>query len=176
MEGPRVIDHCWDKFITNSERLGEVRNQLYPSLELSTINRGLLQLIENQINSAVTTGDDQQIAATREQLAEIIENLDRIAQLNPSQQSDVKALKSELNGYYSTATRQGLSKPTGHRGVIQLNVNLSHEFYSDVKVALLHICDGRHPGVYLPFLVFVCNVVLNGPPYLLLRLMSSAYF
>ncbi|MEC9083142.1 MAG: methyl-accepting chemotaxis protein, partial [Pseudomonadota bacterium] len=89
----------------NSERLGEVRNQLYPSLELSTINRGLLQLIENQINSAVTTGDDQQIAATREQLAEIIENLDRIAQLNPSQQSDVKALKSELNGYYSTATR-----------------------------------------------------------------------
>lgn len=89
----------------NSERLGEVRNQLYPSLELSTINRGLLQLIENQINSAVTTGDDQQIAATREQLAEIIENLDRIAQLNPSQQSDVKALKSELNGYYNTATR-----------------------------------------------------------------------
>lgn len=78
--------------------------------------------------------------------------------------------------YYSTATRQGLSKPTGHRGVIQLNVNLSHEFYSDVKVALLHLCDGRHPGVYLPFLVFVCNVVLNGPPYLLLRLMSSVYF
>lgn len=56
----------------NSERLSEVRDQLYPSLELSTINRGLLQLIENQINTAVTTGDDQQIAATREQLAENI--------------------------------------------------------------------------------------------------------
>ncbi len=89
----------------NSERLSEVRDQLYPSLELSTINRGLLQLIENQINTAVTTGDDQQIAATREQLAEISANLDRIATLNPALRDQVKALKSELNGYYNTATR-----------------------------------------------------------------------
>src|SRR5690554_7731080 len=67
----------------NSQRLSEVRDQLYPSLELSTINRGLLQLIENQINSAVTTGDDQQLAATREQRDEIASNLGKIATLNP---------------------------------------------------------------------------------------------
>lgn len=90
---------------SNSERLSEVRDQLYPSLELSTINRGVLQLIENQINSAVTTGDDQQIAATREQLTEISANLDRIATLNPALRDQVSALKSELNGYYNTATR-----------------------------------------------------------------------
>lgn len=88
----------------NSDRLSEVRNQLYPSLELSTINRGLLQLIENQINSAVTTGDDQQIAATKEQLAEISANLDRIASLNPGLRSQVESLHSELDSYFRKAT------------------------------------------------------------------------
>jgi len=89
----------------NSERLSEVRDQLYPSLELSTINRGLLQLIENQINSAVTTGDDQQIAATLEQLTQINSNLEQIASLNPKLQDQVKVLHSNLSLYYNNASR-----------------------------------------------------------------------
>lgn len=89
----------------NSERLREVRDQLYPSLELSTINRGLLQLIENQVSSAVTTGDDQQLAATREQRDEIASNLEKIAALNPGLKEKAAALRTALNTYYANATR-----------------------------------------------------------------------
>jgi len=89
----------------NSERLTEVRDQLYPSLKLSTINQGTLQLVENQINSAVTTGNDQQLKATREQRNEITENLKEIAALNPSLNNRAAKLQEDLNTYYSNATR-----------------------------------------------------------------------
>ena len=60
--------------------------------------------------------------------------------------------------------RNGTSEP------IYLNVNLAYEFWSDVDISLLHAFDGSHPSVYLPYAVVVCNVLLNGPPFLLLWL------
>jgi len=89
----------------NSERLTEVRDQLYPSLELSTINQGRLQLIENQVNSAVTTGDDQQLAATRNLKDEIAANLRKIAALNPGLSQQASSLSRDLETYYGNATR-----------------------------------------------------------------------
>jgi len=89
----------------NSDRLTEVRDQLYPSVELSTINRGLLQLIENQINNAVTTGDAQQVQATEQELGEINDNLDKIAALNPGLKQKTNRLQTELNTYYNNAAR-----------------------------------------------------------------------
>lgn len=89
----------------NSERLNEVRNQLYPSLELSTVNRGLLQLMENQINNAVATGDDQQLAGTRKHRDEIAANLKEIAVLQPGLKTQTSALQRELDSYYNNATR-----------------------------------------------------------------------
>lgn len=93
----------------NSERLSEVRDQLYPSLELSTINRGLLQLIENQISSAVTTGDDQQLETTREQRDEISGNLRKISALNPGLRPQAEKLRTDLETYYGNATRMATS-------------------------------------------------------------------
>jgi methyl-accepting chemotaxis protein len=90
---------------SNSQRLAEVRDQLYPSLELSTINRGLLQLIENQINSAVTTGDDQQLEATAAQKNDITSNLQKIADLNPGLSQQANQLGRDLDTYYSNANR-----------------------------------------------------------------------
>jgi len=54
------------------------------------------------------------------------------------------------------------------RGEIVLNVNLAYEFWDDIDIDFLHIFDRQNPAVYLPFAVFVCNVILNGPPFLLL--------
>lgn len=93
----------------NSERLAEVRNQLYPSLELSTINQGLLRLIENQINGAVTTGDDQQLKATTQQKDEIASNLKKISELNPGLSQQSSRLKTDLDTYYNNATRIAMS-------------------------------------------------------------------
>ena len=94
---------------SNSERLNEVRNQLYPSLELSTINQGLLQLIENQISGAVTTGDDQQLKQTQAKCDAITDNLEQIADLNPTLKSQIAGVRDDLNTYHRNATQLALS-------------------------------------------------------------------
>lgn len=53
-----------------------------------------------------------------------------------------------------------------------LNVNLSFEFWKDVKIGLLHLFDNRHPLLYLPYFILFGNIFLNGPPYLLLAGLS----
>ncbi|WP_166256966.1 methyl-accepting chemotaxis protein [Marinobacter salicampi] len=90
---------------SNSERLNQVRDRLYPTLELTTVNRGQLQLMEQQINGSVATGDDQQLASTREYLDTITGNLNEIAALNPALSSETKKLRQQLEGYYANATR-----------------------------------------------------------------------
>ena len=56
---------------------------------------------------------------------------------------------------------------------IVLNVNLAYEFWDDIDIGFLHIFDRQNPFVYLPYAVFVCNVVLNGPPFMLLSKLTS---
>jgi hypothetical protein len=56
---------------------------------------------------------------------------------------------------------------SGH--VHYLNVNAAYEFWKDVKISILHICDNSHPIIYLLFMFVLANCCLNGPPYLLLK-------
>jgi len=48
-----------------------------------------------------------------------------------------------------------------HDKVKVWNINLAYEFYQDVAIPPLHIADHRHSLVYLPFLIIVCNFILN---------------
>jgi hypothetical protein len=59
---------------------------------------------------------------------------------------------------------------------IPLNVNCAHWFWPDIEIPFLHAFNDRHPLLYMPYLVFVCNVVLNGPPYVFLRWLSKRLF
>lgn len=90
---------------SNSERLNQVRDRLYPTLELTTVNLGQLQLMEQQINGSVATGDDQQLNDTQEFRDTIVENLREISRLNPELADKSEALGQSLERYYSEATR-----------------------------------------------------------------------
>ncbi|MDX1553453.1 MAG: methyl-accepting chemotaxis protein [Marinobacter sp.] len=90
---------------SNSERLNQVRDRLYPTLELTTVNLGQLQLMEQQINGSVATGDDQQLDDTQEFRATIVANLREISSLNPELANKSKALSQSLERYYAEATR-----------------------------------------------------------------------
>lgn len=90
---------------SNSERLNQVRDRLYPTLELTTINQGQLRLMEQQINGSVATGDDQQLNATREYLDTITSNLREISRLNPALAENAQTLRQNLQNYYDNATR-----------------------------------------------------------------------
>lgn len=63
--------------------------------------------------------------------------------------------------------RPGLDDP------VYLNVNLAHEFWDDVDIDFLHWLDGKSPFAYIPYAVVLCNVVLNGPPFLCLWWLMS---
>ncbi|WP_166256183.1 methyl-accepting chemotaxis protein [Marinobacter salicampi] len=89
----------------NSERLNQVKDRLYPTLELTTINQGQLRLMEQQINGSVATGDDQQLEATREYLDTITSNLGEISSLNPALANEARTLRQGLQSYYDNATR-----------------------------------------------------------------------
>lgn len=90
---------------SNSERLNQVKDRLYPTLELTTVNLGQLQLMEQQINGSVATGDDQQLDETREFRDTILANLREVSDLNPELAKNAKALSQALERYYSEATR-----------------------------------------------------------------------
>ncbi|HEY9120133.1 MAG TPA: HAMP domain-containing protein, partial [Marinobacter sp.] len=90
---------------SNSERLNQVRDRLYPTLELTTVNLGQLQLMEQQINGSVATGDDQQLEDTQEFRHTIVANLREISSLNPELAGKSKALGQSLERYYAEATR-----------------------------------------------------------------------
>eukprot|EP00128_Syssomonas_multiformis_P017930 Colp12_sorted_trinity150504_noHs@11131 len=55
---------------------------------------------------------------------------------------------------------------------LYLNINMGHEFTKDIPVAFLHWFDKHRGPVYMPWILFVGNVVVNLPCFLLLRLMS----
>ena len=93
----------------NSERLSEINDRLYPTLELTTVNLGQLKLMEQQINGAVATGDDQQLADTQAFQQTILENLSAIAGLNPGLKDQTRAIERQLTTYYDNATRIALS-------------------------------------------------------------------
>ncbi|RUT76948.1 methyl-accepting chemotaxis protein [Marinobacter sp. NP-6] len=88
----------------NSERLDDVDQRLYPTLELSTINLGQLSLIELQISSAVATGDEAQLDATKEHYQTILRNLGRMGRLNPQILAETDALAERVKTYYNNAT------------------------------------------------------------------------
>jgi len=56
------------------------------------------------------------------------------------------------------------------------NINLCYEFYEDVAIPPLHILDHRPPYVFLPFLVVVCNFVLNVVPVAVVIALSRVPF
>lgn len=89
----------------NSSRLAEVESRLYPTLELTTINLGSLLLMEQQLNSSVTTGDESALEAVDKHYREIKDNLHKLAGLNEALTSDVNAIDSQLSQWYETAVR-----------------------------------------------------------------------
>lgn len=89
----------------NSSRLTEVESRLYPTLELTTINLGSLLLMEQQINSSVTTGDETALENADKHYREIKDNLQKLTGLNEELSADVRVIDSQLTGWYETAVR-----------------------------------------------------------------------
>lgn len=89
----------------NSSRLAEVEQRIYPTLELTTINLGSLLLMEQQINSSVTTGDEQALDDAGKHYQEIRENLATLSALSSDLSVQAKALDTQLENWFTTSVR-----------------------------------------------------------------------
>ncbi|HSC66236.1 MAG TPA: methyl-accepting chemotaxis protein, partial [Cellvibrio sp.] len=89
----------------NSGRLADVQQRIYPTLELTTVNLGSLLLMEQQINSSVTTGDEQALADADKHYQEIRQNLAKLSSLSSDLSVQVKDLDAQLQEWYTTAVR-----------------------------------------------------------------------
>ncbi|MDO8345174.1 MAG: methyl-accepting chemotaxis protein [Cellvibrio sp.] len=89
----------------NSARLADVEQRIYPTLELTTINLGSLLLMEQLINSSVTTGDEQALADADKHYQEIRQNLDKLSSLSGDLSVQVKNIDTQLQDWYTTAIR-----------------------------------------------------------------------
>jgi len=102
-----VISQGYSMWIerANSARLAAVEQRIYPTLELTTINLGSLLLMEQQINSAVTTGDEQALADADEHYQEIRQNLAKLSSLSGDLSLQINDIDAQLQDWYTTAVR-----------------------------------------------------------------------
>ncbi len=102
-----VISQGYSQWIEhkNSGRLAQVERQLYPTLELTTVNLGSLLLMEQQINGSVTTGDESALEHADKHYQEIRGNLQKLSSLNADLADEVQKIDELLQDWYSTASR-----------------------------------------------------------------------
>ncbi len=89
----------------NTQRLQSAEQRLYPTLELTTINLGALLLMEHQINSAVTTGDDQPLTIAEEHYLEIRANLKKISGLSDELKGKADEIEKLLVAWHDPTVR-----------------------------------------------------------------------
>lgn len=87
----------------NAERLNGLQTQLYPVLELATQNEGLLLQLDQQIQTAVTTGEEDSLMTADAIVVSINNNLNNMANLVPAQIHDINQIKTELALYHKNA-------------------------------------------------------------------------
>ncbi|WP_394130045.1 methyl-accepting chemotaxis protein [Shewanella maritima] len=88
---------------SNEERLNSIQDKLYPALNLATINDGLLIQLDQVIQSAVTTGEEESLDIAADMVNQISENLTNLGQLFPSERQDTEQFKSDVLTYHSNA-------------------------------------------------------------------------
>ncbi|SFC33064.1 methyl-accepting chemotaxis protein [Marinospirillum celere] len=88
---------------SNSKTLQHLNYQLYPAVELTTRNQSLLQLIEFQINSAVTTGDDQALNDAQGNYEKTLAAMKKLPQLSSDFVNESQTAEKALKDWYSSA-------------------------------------------------------------------------
>ncbi|QYJ87602.1 methyl-accepting chemotaxis protein [Shewanella mesophila] len=87
----------------NAQRLNRVNEQLFPVMKLATVNEGLMIQLEQNIQSAVTTGEEDTLIIVDKMIKQIGDNLNNISQLLPEESNEAQAMREELIVYHRNA-------------------------------------------------------------------------
>jgi methyl-accepting chemotaxis protein len=87
----------------NAERLNGLQTQLYPVLELATQNEGLLLQLDQHIQTAITTGEEDSLDTVDAIVININNNLKRVAELTPEHSQEINQINAQLSLYHQNA-------------------------------------------------------------------------
>ena len=87
----------------NAQRLNGLQNQLYPALNIATVNQGLLLQLDQTIQSAITTGEEDSLDVAATMVKQITDNLTELAILLPTEVNYVQQQKRDLTLYHENA-------------------------------------------------------------------------
>ncbi|AZG72977.1 methyl-accepting chemotaxis protein [Shewanella livingstonensis] len=87
----------------NAQRLNGLQNQLYPALNLATVNQGLILQLDQTIQSAITTGEEDALDVANTMVLQISTNLRQLVELLPEEASTARQLNNDVSIYYNNA-------------------------------------------------------------------------
>lgn len=87
----------------NAERLNHLNNKLFPALQLATINEGLVIQLEQTIQSAVTTGEEESLVTVEKMVEKITSNLNKISQDLSEETTHARDMEKNLKIYHENA-------------------------------------------------------------------------
>jgi len=88
----------------NEQRLNGLQNQLYPALNLATINQGLILQLDQTIQSAITTGEEDALDVANNMVLQISTNLRQLIDLLPAEAAAAQKMNRDMNIYYDNAS------------------------------------------------------------------------
>ena len=88
----------------NEQRLNGLQNQLYPALNLATINQGLILQLDQTIQSAITTGEEDALDVANNMVLQISANLRQLIDLLPAEAAAAQKMNRDMNIYYDNAS------------------------------------------------------------------------
>tara|TARA_R110001592_G_scaffold200393_1_gene449203 strand:+ start:541 stop:2157 length:1617 start_codon:yes stop_codon:yes gene_type:complete len=88
---------------SNAQRLNGLQNQLYPALNLATVNQGLILQLDQTIQSAITTGEEDALDVANTMVLQISANLRQLFDLQPQETNVTRQLNKDVNLYYNNA-------------------------------------------------------------------------
>ncbi|MGI2036784.1 methyl-accepting chemotaxis protein [Shewanella frigidimarina] len=88
---------------SNAQRLNGLQNQLYPALNLATVNQGLILQLDQTIQSAITTGEEDALDVANTMVLQISTNLRQLVDLQPQETNVTRQLNKDVNLYYNNA-------------------------------------------------------------------------
>ncbi|WP_350431097.1 methyl-accepting chemotaxis protein [Shewanella sp. H8] len=87
----------------NAQRLNGLQTQLYPALNFATINQGLLLQLDQTIQSAITTGEEDSLDVAKTMVKQITDNLNQLATLLPTEANNTQQWIRDIALYYDNA-------------------------------------------------------------------------
>ncbi|MEE1674537.1 methyl-accepting chemotaxis protein [Agarivorans aestuarii] len=91
----------------------QIRDQYFPALDIATVAQNTLYNVDQLLQTAVTTGEEESLEAADEQNQLLNDKLNELIQILPSARQDVEQLQNLQNKYYGQARGIAMSLVDG---------------------------------------------------------------